>query len=75
VVTEGKWETIQIGLKSLSAATVDQSNIGLAAALIAAIPVLLLLIFLQKWNANTCNREDNNSGQGKQANTTQKPNQ
>jgi sn-glycerol 3-phosphate transport system permease protein len=48
VVTQGQWETIQIGLKSLSAATVDQSNIGLAAALIAAIPVLLLLIFLQR---------------------------
>jgi sn-glycerol 3-phosphate transport system permease protein len=48
VITEGRWETIQIGLKSLSAATVDQSNIGLAAALIAAIPVLLLLIFLQR---------------------------
>ena len=48
VVTEGEWETIQIGLKSLSAATVDQSNIGLAAAIIAALPVLALLIFLQR---------------------------
>jgi sn-glycerol 3-phosphate transport system permease protein len=48
VVTEGRWETIQIGLKSLSAATVEQSNIGLAAALIAALPVLALLIFLQR---------------------------
>jgi sn-glycerol 3-phosphate transport system permease protein len=48
VVTEGRWETIQIGLKSLSAATVEQGNIGLAAAIIAALPVLALLIFLQK---------------------------
>lgn len=48
VVTEGKWETIQIGLKSLAAARVEESNIGLAAAIIAAVPVLLLLIFLQK---------------------------
>jgi sn-glycerol 3-phosphate transport system permease protein len=48
VVTEGQWETMQIGLKSLSAATVDQSNLALAAALIASIPVLALLIFLQK---------------------------
>jgi sn-glycerol 3-phosphate transport system permease protein len=48
VVTEGKWETIQIGLKSLAAARVEESNIGLAAAIIAALPVLLLLIFLQK---------------------------
>lgn len=48
VVTEQRWETLQIGLKSLSAATVDQSNIGIAAALLAAIPVLVLLIFLQR---------------------------
>lgn len=48
VVTEGDWETIQIGLKSLSAATVEQGNIGLAAALIAALPVLALLVFLQR---------------------------
>jgi sn-glycerol 3-phosphate transport system permease protein len=48
VVTESRWETIQIGLKSLSAARPEQSNIGLAAAIIAAIPILLLLIFLQR---------------------------
>jgi sn-glycerol 3-phosphate transport system permease protein len=48
VVTEGKWETIQIGLKSLSAAKVEENNIGLAAAIIAAVPILLLLIFLQR---------------------------
>jgi sn-glycerol 3-phosphate transport system permease protein len=48
VVTEGRWETIQIGLRSLSAATVDQGNIGLAAALLAALPVFALLIFLQR---------------------------
>lgn len=48
VVTEGRWETIQIGLRSLSAATVDQGNIGLAAALLASLPVFALLIFLQR---------------------------
>jgi sn-glycerol 3-phosphate transport system permease protein len=48
VVTEGRWETIQIGLKSLSAATVDQNNVALAAALLAALPLLALLIFLQR---------------------------
>jgi sn-glycerol 3-phosphate transport system permease protein len=48
VVTESSWETIQIGLRSLATATVDQSNIALAAALIAALPVLGLLIFLQR---------------------------
>jgi sn-glycerol 3-phosphate transport system permease protein len=48
VVTESRWETIQIGLRSLSAMTVDRSNIALAGALIAAVPVLVLLIFLQR---------------------------
>jgi sn-glycerol 3-phosphate transport system permease protein len=48
VVTQGKWETIQIGLRSLAAATVDKGNIALAAALLAALPVLALLIFLQR---------------------------
>ena len=36
VVTESRWETIQIGLKSLSAARPEEANIGLAAAIIAA---------------------------------------
>jgi sn-glycerol 3-phosphate transport system permease protein len=48
VVTEERWETIQIWLRSLSARTVDESNIGLAAALIAAVPVLALLVVLQR---------------------------
>jgi sn-glycerol 3-phosphate transport system permease protein len=48
VVTEGRWETIQIGLRTLSATTVDRGNVALAAALIAALPVLALLVFLQR---------------------------
>ena len=48
VVTQGRWETIQIGLKSLSAARVEESNIGLAAAILAALPILALLILLQR---------------------------
>jgi sn-glycerol 3-phosphate transport system permease protein len=48
VISEGRWETIQIGLKSLSAAKVEENNIGLAAAIIAAVPILLLLIVLQR---------------------------
>lgn len=48
VVTEGRWETIQIGLRSLSARTVDELNLGVAGALIAAVPVLVLLIVLQR---------------------------
>jgi sn-glycerol 3-phosphate transport system permease protein len=48
VVTESRWETIQIGLRSLSATVVEENNVGLAAAIIAALPVLALLIFLQR---------------------------
>jgi sn-glycerol 3-phosphate transport system permease protein len=48
VVDEGAWETIQIGLKSVAASTVEQNNIGFAAAIIAALPVLALLILLQR---------------------------
>lgn len=48
IVDERRWETIQIGLKSVSASTVDQGNVGFAAAIIAALPVLALLILLQR---------------------------
>jgi sn-glycerol 3-phosphate transport system permease protein len=48
VVTESRWETIQIGLRSLSATVVEENNVGLAAAIIAALPVLALLVFLQR---------------------------
>jgi sn-glycerol 3-phosphate transport system permease protein len=48
VITENKWETVQIGLKSVAGSTVDQNNLGFAAAILAAIPVLALLIFLQR---------------------------
>jgi sn-glycerol 3-phosphate transport system permease protein len=47
-VSESDWETVQIGLRSLSARTVDESNVALAAALLAALPVLALLVFLQR---------------------------
>ena len=48
VVTVSQWETVQIGLKSVAASNVQESNIGFAAAIIAALPVLVLLIFLQR---------------------------
>ena len=48
IVTEERWETIQIGLRSLSARTVDETNLGVAGALVAAAPVLLLLVVLQR---------------------------
>jgi sn-glycerol 3-phosphate transport system permease protein len=48
VITESRWETVQIGLRSLSARTVDESNLALAAALLAALPILVLLVVLQR---------------------------
>lgn len=48
IVTEGRWETVQIGLKSLAASKVEENNIGFAAAIIAALPILALLIVLQR---------------------------
>ncbi len=48
VVTEGRWQTIQIGLKSVASSNIEQNNLGFAAAILAALPVLALLIFLQK---------------------------
>ena len=48
VVTEGSWETIQIALKGLSARNIDQLNVGFAAAIIAAVPILILLLAFQK---------------------------
>jgi sn-glycerol 3-phosphate transport system permease protein len=48
VVTEGRWETIQIGLKTVATQTIERNNVGFAAALLAALPILLLLIFLQR---------------------------
>lgn len=48
IVDESAWETIQIGLKSVSASTIEQNNVGFAAAIIAALPVLALLILLQR---------------------------
>lgn len=48
ITTEGDMETIQIALQSLLSSTPERANIGIAGAVIAALPVLFLLIFLQK---------------------------
>ncbi len=47
-VTQQDWETIQIALKGLAARNIDQLNIGFAAAIIAAVPILILLLAFQK---------------------------
>lgn len=48
VVTQQRWETIQLGLRTVSTQTVDKLNLAFAAALIAAVPIVALLIFLQR---------------------------
>ena len=48
VVDESQWATIQIALKQVATSTVEESNIGFAAAIIAAVPILVLLIALQR---------------------------
>jgi sn-glycerol 3-phosphate transport system permease protein len=48
VVTEGDWETVQIGLQSLANTGAERGNLVYAAALLVAAPVLLLLVVLQR---------------------------
>ncbi len=48
VVTEGRWETIQLGLRNVATQSPEQNNVGFAAALLAALPIVLLLVFLQR---------------------------
>jgi sn-glycerol 3-phosphate transport system permease protein len=48
VVTEGRFETVQIGLRTLATRSLEESNVGLAGALIAALPIVALLIVFQR---------------------------
>ncbi len=48
VTTEQNWATVQIALKQVSSQNIDAINIGFAAAIIAAIPILVLLVAFQK---------------------------
>jgi sn-glycerol 3-phosphate transport system permease protein len=47
-VTEERFQTLQVGLKTLTNATLDRANIGVAGALIAAVPLLLILLIFQR---------------------------
>ena len=42
------WQTVQIALRTIGSDRVDRLNIGFAAAVLAALPLLLLLIFFQR---------------------------
>ncbi|MCC6225426.1 MAG: carbohydrate ABC transporter permease [Microthrixaceae bacterium] len=47
-VTEQRWETIQVALRSISVSRPERFNVGVAAAIIASVPILVLLIVFQK---------------------------
>ncbi|MDD9369269.1 MAG: carbohydrate ABC transporter permease [Acidimicrobiales bacterium] len=48
VIDDSRFETAQIALKSITATEVANANVGVAAALIVALPVVALLIAFQK---------------------------
>lgn len=48
ITDSSEWATIQIGLRAVTTSTVDQMNVGVAAALLAAVPVLVVLILFQR---------------------------
>jgi sn-glycerol 3-phosphate transport system permease protein len=47
-VTDTAWEPLQTRLASLAVQNIDRSNIGFAGALIAAVPIVVLLIVFQR---------------------------
>jgi sn-glycerol 3-phosphate transport system permease protein len=48
VTEDNKYRTVQIGLKQLRATSLDQVNVTFAGVIIAAVPLLILLILFQK---------------------------
>jgi sn-glycerol 3-phosphate transport system permease protein len=48
ITDESEWNTIQIGLRAITNANPGDLNVGVAAALLAALPVLIILIFFQR---------------------------
>ena len=48
ITDDSDWNTIQIGLRAVANSTADQLNVGVAAALLAALPVLIVLILFQR---------------------------
>jgi sn-glycerol 3-phosphate transport system permease protein len=47
-VTEADWEPLQIRLASLAVQNIDRSHIGFAGALIASVPIFVLLLIFQR---------------------------
>jgi sn-glycerol 3-phosphate transport system permease protein len=48
ITDDSEWNNIQIGLRAVTNSTADQLNVGVAAALLAALPVLIVLIAFQR---------------------------
>jgi sn-glycerol 3-phosphate transport system permease protein len=48
VTIKTEWQTLQLVLRQVSVQQPDQINVGVAAAIISAMPVLVVLIFFQK---------------------------
>jgi sn-glycerol 3-phosphate transport system permease protein len=48
VIDDSRYRTAQITLKSVTGAEINNANVGVAAALIVAVPVILLLIGFQR---------------------------
>ena len=48
IVTRDAWDTIQIALPKFASENINELNLGFAAAIIAALPILAILIFFQR---------------------------
>jgi sn-glycerol 3-phosphate transport system permease protein len=48
VTTSDEWETAQIGLKTVAALNIEELNVGVAAAILVAVPILVLLVVFQR---------------------------
>ena len=48
IITREAWDTIQIALPKFAGENINELNLGFAAAIIAALPILLILIFFQR---------------------------
>jgi sn-glycerol 3-phosphate transport system permease protein len=48
IITREAWDTIQIALPKFASENINELNLGFAAAIIAALPILAILIFFQR---------------------------
>ncbi len=48
VTTREQWETVQVTLRSVSVQHPERFNVGVAAAILASIPILVMLVVFQK---------------------------